>query len=85
MIGAFRDHYMVSWPGGRVVVGATRETGSGFRPRTSVGGIMEVLSEALRVAPGLQAASLAEVRVGLRPASPDGRPMLGPARGSNGS
>ena len=42
VIGAFRDHYMVSWPGGRVVVGATRETGSGFRPRTSVGGIMEV-------------------------------------------
>jgi D-amino-acid dehydrogenase len=42
---------------------------------------MEVLGEALRVAPGLQDASLDEVRVGLRPASPDGRPMLGAAPG----
>lgn len=78
VIGAFRDHYMVSWPGGRVAVGATRETGSGFRPQTTIAGIMAVLGEALRVAPGLHAASLVEVRVGLRPASPDGRPMLGP-------
>lgn len=84
VIGAFRDHYMVSWPGGRVVVGATRETGSGFQPQTTVAGIMEVLGEALRVAPGLRAASLVEVRVGLRPASPDGRPMLGPAPGVAG-
>jgi D-amino-acid dehydrogenase len=79
VISAFRGHYMVCWPEGRVVVGATRETGSGFRPQTTVEGLMEVLGEALRAAPGLRAASLTEVRVGLRPASPDGRPMLGPA------
>ena len=81
VIGAFRDHYMVCWPEGHVVVGATRETGAGFRPQTTVRGILEVLGEALRVAPGLREASLAEVRVGLRPASPDGRPLLGPAPG----
>jgi glycine/D-amino acid oxidase-like deaminating enzyme len=84
VIGALRDHYLVSWPDGRVAVGATRETGSGFVPQTTVAGIMEVLGEALRVAPGLRAASLVEVRVGLRPASPDGRPMLGPAPGVAG-
>jgi glycine/D-amino acid oxidase-like deaminating enzyme len=74
---AFRRHYMVAWPGGRVVAGATRETGSGFRPESTVAGVMQVLGEALRVAPGLQAASVEEIRVGLRPASPDGLPILG--------
>jgi D-amino-acid dehydrogenase len=79
IVRAFRDHYMLPWPG-RVVVGATRER-VGFAPRTTLAGIMEVLSEAARVAPGLRGASLAEVRVGLRPASPDGLPILGPAPG----
>lgn len=79
IVRAFRDHYMVPWPG-RVVVGATRES-VGFAPRTTLAGIMEVLSEAARVAPGLRSASLAEVRVGLRPASPDGLPILGQAPG----
>jgi D-amino-acid dehydrogenase len=78
---AFHRHYIVPWPGGRVVVGATRETGSGFRPETTAQGVMEVLGEALRVAPGLKDASLDEIRVGLRPASPDGLPILGPVPG----
>jgi D-amino-acid dehydrogenase len=79
IVRAFRDHYMVPWPG-RVVVGATRER-VGFAPRTTVAGIMEVVSEAVRVAPGLRGAALAEVRVGLRPATPDGLPILGRAPG----
>jgi D-amino-acid dehydrogenase len=78
---AFHRHYIVPWPGGRVAVGATRETGSGFRPETTAQGVMEVLGEALRVAPGLKDASLDEIRVGLRPASPDGLPILGPVPG----
>jgi D-amino-acid dehydrogenase len=79
IVRALHDHYMVPWPG-RVVVGATRES-VGFAPRTTLAGIMEVLSEAVRVAPELRSASLAEVRVGLRPASPDGLPIVGPAPG----
>jgi D-amino-acid dehydrogenase len=79
LVRAFRGHYMVPWPG-RAVVGATRES-AGFAPRTTLAGIMEVLSEAARVAPGLKGASVAEVRVGLRPASPDGLPILGPVPG----
>jgi D-amino-acid dehydrogenase len=75
IVRAFRDHYMVPWPG-RLVVGATRES-VGFAPRTTLAGLMEVLAEAVRVAPGLRDAALAEVRVGLRPASPDGLPILG--------
>lgn len=79
IVRAFRDHYMVPWPG-RIVAGATREK-VGFAPRSTLAGIMEVLAEAVRVAPGLGNASLAEVRVGLRPASPDGLPIVGPAPG----
>jgi D-amino-acid dehydrogenase len=78
---AFRGHYMVPWDDGRVVVGATRETGSGFRPHTTAAGVIQVLGEALRVAPGLAEATIREIRVGLRPASRDGRPILGPVPG----
>ena len=77
VINAFRGHYIVAWENGRIVVGATRETGSGFTPITTASGIHEVLSEALRVAPGLSSAKLLEVRVGLRPYSADKLPVLG--------
>jgi D-amino-acid dehydrogenase len=77
IVSPFRGHYVVPWPDGRVAFGATRERGSGFDPRTTARGVREVLSEGLRVAPGLGDASLSEVRVGLRPASPDGLPLLG--------
>jgi D-amino-acid dehydrogenase len=77
IITAFHGHYIVAWPGGRLAVGATRETGPGFQPHTSAAGVHEVLGEALRVAPGLGQAELREIRVGLRPASADGLPVLG--------
>jgi D-amino-acid dehydrogenase len=72
---------MVPWPDHRVVVGATRETGSGFQPHTTAAGVREVLSEALRVAPGLAAADIRDIRVGLRPYSADTMPVLGPVPG----
>lgn len=78
---AFRGHYLVPWDDSRVAVGATRETGSGFAPHTTAAGVLEVLTEALRVAPGLAQAEIRAIRVGLRPASPDGLPILGPAPG----
>jgi D-amino-acid dehydrogenase len=78
---AFRGHYMVPWQDSRVVVGATRETGSGFQAHSTAAGVTQVLSEALRVAPGLAQAEIREIRVGLRPASRDGLPILGPVPG----
>ena len=81
MVSAFRGHYMVPWPDNRVVVGATRETGSGFRVHTTGEGVKEVLDEAIRVAPGLKDTEIREVRVGLRPLSEDGLPVLGPVPG----
>ena len=78
IITAFHGHYLVPWPDNRVVVGATRESGSGFNAHTTAAGIHEVLGEALRVAPGLASATIGEIRVGLRPVTPDHLPLLGP-------
>lgn len=78
VVSAFRGHYIVPWPD-RIVAGATRETDTGREPRLTAGGVKTVLDEALRVAPGLKDATLEGLRVGLRPASPDGLPILGRA------
>jgi D-amino-acid dehydrogenase len=74
-------HYLLAFDGSRVVAGATRETDSGFDVRVTPGGLAEVLANALSVAPGLSAGTLLETRVGLRPAGPDIRPLLGPVSG----
>lgn len=76
VISAFHGHYILPWPDGRVVVGATREH-TGFAPHTTAAGTREVLSEALRVAPGLADAAIVDIRVGLRPSTPDSLPVLG--------
>jgi D-amino-acid dehydrogenase len=69
-------YYMVPWADARVAVGATVEE-AGFAPEVTAGGVHEVLRETLRVLPGLQHATLREVRVGLRPVSIDDTPILG--------
>jgi len=71
------SHYLLAFGGSRVVVGATRETGSGFDHRVTAAGQAEVLNQALAVAPGLGSATLVETRIGFRPVGPDLRPMLG--------
>ncbi len=73
-------HYLVSWPGGRVACGGTFEQ-AGFDSRPTAAGLRELLRECLRVAPGLADAGFAEVRVGLRPVTPDDLPVLGPVPG----
>jgi D-amino-acid dehydrogenase len=83
IVEPFRSHYLVCWPDSRVVAGATRER-AGFDPRLTAGGVHEVLSEALRVAPGLASAEIREIRVGLRPATSDNLPVLGLVPGVDG-
>jgi D-amino-acid dehydrogenase len=77
ILPALSDYYLLGFPDSRVVIGATRETGSGFDFRVTAGGVTEVLEEGLRIAPTLRQATLAEVRVGFRPVSKDGLPLLG--------
>ena len=76
------SHYIVPFDAGRIVAGATRETGAGFDYRVTASGQAEVLSEALRIAPGLGAASTIETRVGFRPVA--ARPLLGWVPGIRG-
>jgi D-amino-acid dehydrogenase len=78
------SHYLLAFGGSRVVVGATRESGTGFDYRVTPGGLAEVLEQALAVAPGLATATYLETRVGFRPMSADGRPLLGPVPGVEG-
>lgn len=73
------SHYLLAFDDSRVVIGATREEGSGFDTRVTAGGQAEVLNAALHWAPGLRDAVHIETRVGLRPAPPTIRPILGPA------
>ncbi len=77
VIMTFGDHYLLTFPPDRVVAGATRENDAGFDYRLTAGGVHQVLSQALRVAPGLSRGTLREVRIGFRPVTADGLPILG--------
>jgi D-amino-acid dehydrogenase len=70
------DPYLLGFPAGRVVFGATREF-VGFDHRTTVGGVGSMLAGALKLAPGLADATLLETRIGFRPATSDGLPLIG--------
>ncbi len=78
------SYYLLAFEDSRVVVGATRETGSGFDYRLTAAGVAEVLNAGLAVAPGLASWTLGEIRIGFRPLASDGRPMLGPVPGVEG-
>lgn len=77
IVPVLNDYYLLAFAGSRIVVGATRETGSGFDSRVTAGGVEEVLREGLKIAPDLRDATLTEVRVGLRPMTRDGLPLIG--------
>lgn len=77
MVVGFSTSYLLSFPERRIVVGATREADAGFDHRPTAGGVHAVLDNALRLAPELARATLKEIRVGFRPASADGKPILG--------
>jgi len=54
-------------------------------PHPTAGGVHEVLDRALGAVPGLADATFEEVRVGLRPATPDGLPVIGGVPGVEGA
>jgi D-amino-acid dehydrogenase len=73
----FGTHYLLSFAPNRIVAGATREDTAGYAALETAGGVHAVLGQALQLAPGLARARLLEARVGLRPVSADGLPILG--------
>lgn len=70
-----RAAYVVPRADGTLVLGATtREDGN---PRVSVGGVHELLRDAIRVLPALAEFTLTETMARARPATPDNAPLLG--------
>jgi len=84
ILGGTGDQYMLTFGPNRIVSGATRETGSGFDVRLTVGGLQSVFDHAMRVAPGVAHGTVREIRIGLRPLSADGLPYLGRIPGHDG-
>ncbi|GHO81185.1 glycine oxidase ThiO [Ktedonobacter sp. SOSP1-85] len=72
--------YLIPKPDNTIFVGATVEK-AGFDKRLTAGAITTLLNSAIRVAPSLEQAFIARMWAGLRPGTPDNRPILGPAPG----
>jgi glycine oxidase len=71
------DAYLVPRDDGRYVLGATMEERGHDRTPTA-GGVYELLRDMSEVVPGVLELELEEVRAGLRPATPDNLPAIGP-------
>ncbi len=71
------DQYILSFGGGRVIIGATHENDTGFDYRVTAGGLHEIFSKAISVAPGLANGTMIETRVGFRPYTPGFLPVIG--------
>ncbi|MEO8277210.1 MAG: glycine oxidase ThiO [Thermoanaerobaculia bacterium] len=72
-----RHEYVVRRGTAGLLVGATVEE-AGFAEYPTVAGVEKLLDFARRLFPGLASARLESTWAGLRPGSPDGRPLLGP-------
>lgn len=69
--------YLVPRGDGRYVLGATMEE-RGFDTTVTAGAVFELLREAIELAPGVSELVIDETIAGLRPATPDNAPALGP-------
>lgn len=72
-----RHVYVVPRAGGQYVIGSTMEE-VGFDKTPRAGPLTGLLSATQQICPQLEESALTEVWAGLRPASPDGLPLLGP-------
>jgi glycine oxidase len=70
--------YVVPRPDGRVVVGATSEE-KGFDTSVDAGAVHRLLEAAWEVLPDVWELEFVRVIAGLRPATPDNRPLIGRA------
>jgi len=68
--------YLVPWLDGTLLIGATVED-AGFDERVTAAGVQVLLNAATAVLPEIADAGFIEARVGLRPATPTGLPIIG--------
>lgn len=85
IVNTFQGYYLVPWDDGTVSMGATREAGAGFEPRVTPAGLREITGALESIASGLADATVVDTAVGLRPASADGLPLLGPVPSIEGA
>jgi glycine oxidase len=71
------DGYVVPRGDGRYVLGATMEE-RGFDTTVTAGPAFELLRDAIELVPGIAELVLDELSAGLRPATPDNIPAIGP-------
>nr|WP_313885836.1 FAD-dependent oxidoreductase [Fodinicola feengrottensis] len=71
-----RHVYLVPRDDGGLVLGATQYE-AGFDTTVTVGGVRDLLADAERVMPAIGEYELVECIAGLRPGSPDNRPLVG--------
>ncbi|ARQ71236.1 glycine oxidase ThiO [Streptomyces marincola] len=69
--------YLVPRVSGELVIGATSEE-RGRDTTVTAGGVYELLRDAHELMPGITELPLVETGAGLRPATPDNAPLLGP-------
>jgi glycine oxidase len=69
--------YLVPRGDGRFVLGATSEE-RGFDTTVTAGAIFELLRDAIELVPGVGQLVIDELSAGLRPATPDNAPAIGP-------
>jgi glycine oxidase len=70
------DVYIAPKPNGSLIVGATKAE-AGFDTSVSVGGVLHLLDIATRLIPDLAQCAIERTWAGLRPKTPDSRPLLG--------
>jgi len=71
--------YVVCRDDGRVVIGATTEE-RGFDTAVTADGVFRLLEAAIEVLPDVAELELTGTRAGLRPGTPDGRPVIAAGR-----
>src|SRR5262249_10469403 len=77
----FGKEYLVPRSDGHVLVGSTEEPEAQFEKANTAEAVSELLGFALRLVPALASAELVKCWSGLRPATPDGLPFIGPVPG----
>jgi glycine oxidase len=70
--------YLVPWDDGTLLVGATVEE-AGFDERTTTAGVRDLIEAAAEIVPQAWTAGFTAARAGLRPATPDEIPIIGPS------
>lgn len=77
------NQYILPFDQNRIIIGATHETKAGFDFRLTTGGVHEILTKALNIAPKLANSTVIKTKVGFRPFTQDSLPIIGRLPGFN--